>query len=882
MSSLGQPLRAEIELTSVAADEAGSLVPKLASAEAFRQANVELNPALLSLRFAVEQRNGTQVIRVTSTQPINEPFVDMLLELGGSKGRLVREYTFLLDPPEIRNQQSAQIGSSVSTRTLPPQVSQPALRSAPVAQEPVREVPARTSARAERAAAVPKPESANSADEYQVKKGDSLAKIAGQFRSEGVSLDQMLVALYRANPDAFIGKNMNRLRAGQILAVPTADDAQSVSNSEASGVVLAQAADFNSYRNKLAGQVATAAPKQSDDTHQTSGGKITTKIQEQSGTANESQDKLKLSKSGTSLPAGSDKLAGASAEDLIAKDKAIAEANARVKELEKNVGDLQKLLEIKNRDLADQQKQAEAAKAVAPVAAVAPASVAPAPVTTASTAPVSSVAAETVTAPASAVVAEPVSAVAAAPVTPPAVAKPKPKMVVTPPPEPPGFFEDLTNNGLFLPGAAAVLALLAGLGIYSARRRKQPKSFEDSIISDSTLKSNSLFGSTGGQSVDTNNSVFNSNFVPSASQLDTNEVDPIAEADVYIAYGRDAQAEEILKEALRNQPDRHAVRVKLLEIYANRKDVRSFEILATELYGMTKGEGEDWQQAANLGAILDPGNPMYSSDAISDDVALRASALSAPTRPMDEQTMDALLETTQVKTSLNTDTIETSPYFGSTTLLADDTMNARTAEKSVIEPKSDVEDLDFDLEGLGLEDADKKAIETELPPDVAAIDFDFLDKEPEAPVPNDNHELADLSFDLNDAPAVLTPSSAPEVLVPEVMGRDFPSSQSNADETKPEAKKLPEFDLSDIELDLSPSAESQAVSSTPAELPSLEGLVDDEPYTSNAEMATKLDLAMAYQEIGDKEGARELLEEVVKGGDPVQSEKAKNLLGKLS
>src|SRR4051812_2049870 len=88
MSSLGQPLRAEIELTSVAADEAGSLVPKLASADAFRQANVELNPALLSLRFAVEQRNGTQVIRVTSTQPINEPFVDMLLELGGSKGRL--------------------------------------------------------------------------------------------------------------------------------------------------------------------------------------------------------------------------------------------------------------------------------------------------------------------------------------------------------------------------------------------------------------------------------------------------------------------------------------------------------------------------------------------------------------------------------------------------------------------------------------------------------------------------------------------------------------------------------------------------------------------------------------------------------------------------
>ncbi|HEV7856312.1 MAG TPA: FimV/HubP family polar landmark protein, partial [Herminiimonas sp.] len=390
LSSLGQPLRAEIELTSVAADEAGSLVPKLASADAFRQANVDLNPVLLSLRFAVEQRGSVQVIRVTSTQPINEPFVDMLLELGGSKGRLVREYTFLLDPPEMRNQQAAQIGSSVTSRSLPPQTSPSVSRPAPAGSSaPVREEARapRATAKPERVVAVPKQETADGTgtgtDEYQVKKGDSLAKIAGQFRSEGVSLDQMLVALYRANPDAFVGKNMNRLRAGQILTVPAADDAKSVGNSEAHGVVIAQAADFNSYRNKLAGQVASAAPKQSDDSKQASGGKITTKIQEQSGAANDSKDKLKLSKSGTSPTAGSDKLAGVSAEDLIAKDKAIAEANARVKELEKNVGDLQKLLEIKNRDLADQQKQAEVAKvapatAIPPVVASAPVAIAPA------------------------------------------------------------------------------------------------------------------------------------------------------------------------------------------------------------------------------------------------------------------------------------------------------------------------------------------------------------------------------------------------------------------------------------------------------------------------------------------------------------------------
>src|SRR3546814_19547704 len=153
-----------------------------------------------------------------------------------------------------------------------------------------------------------------------------------------------------------------------------------------------------------------------------------------------------------------------------------------------------------------------------------------------------------------------------------------------------------------LPGAWFLLALRAGCGNYSPRRRKQPSAaFDDSILNDSSLKTNSLFGSTGGQSVDTNNSVFNSNFVPSASQLDTNEVDPIAEADVYLAYGRDAQAEEIVKEALCNPHERHAVRVWLLAIYANRTESRPFEILLSRLYGNTQGRENGERQTAKTG-----------------------------------------------------------------------------------------------------------------------------------------------------------------------------------------------------------------------------------------------------------------------------------------
>uniref|UniRef100_UPI003750C4F5 type IV pilus assembly protein FimV n=1 Tax=Undibacterium sp. TaxID=1914977 RepID=UPI003750C4F5 len=115
LSSLGQPLRAEIELTSPNKEEISSLVPKVASIEAFRQANIEFNPALLSLRFAVEQRGNSYIIRVTSTQAMNEPWVDFLLEMNASNGKLVREYTFLLDPAELATGQSAQIANPTAS-----------------------------------------------------------------------------------------------------------------------------------------------------------------------------------------------------------------------------------------------------------------------------------------------------------------------------------------------------------------------------------------------------------------------------------------------------------------------------------------------------------------------------------------------------------------------------------------------------------------------------------------------------------------------------------------------------------------------------------------------------------------------------------------------
>ena len=864
LSSLGQPLLAEIELTSVSREEAGNVTVRLAPASAFRQANIEYNPALANLRFAIEQRGNRQVVRITSSQPVSEPFVDVLLEVNSNGSRLLREYVVLLDPAGTRRPQPAEASGETAAPAAAAAAAARRQSAAPAA------APAPSSASA---AAPASAEAGAGGNTYPIKRGDTLAAIAGQIKPEGVSLDQMLVALQRANPNAFVGNNINRLRTGQILSVPGADAARSVPSGEARRIVVAQSADFNNYRNRLAGQVAGAGASQGEG-GQLASGKITAKVEEQRNPAGESRDRLQVSRSGAPAPANT--------EEKIAQEKALAEANSRVKELEKTVGDLQRLLEIRNRDLAARQNQA-----AAPVAAATPAP-APTPAPAATPAPAETPVAAAPATPAPSATPVPPTAT---PATPAAAAKPRPAPVAPPPPAS-SLMDELTGNPAVLGASALLLALLAALGIGRARKAKKAKLMRGSTIQPtSTLKTNTLFGAAGGQSVDTSNSVFNSNFSPSASQLDTNEVDPVAEADVYIAYGRDAQAEEILKEALRTQPDRTAVRGKLLEIYSARKDLRAFEATATELFSLTKGEGDEWAQAATLGLALDPTNPLYASAKKPGDgaevptgaalaagaaVGLGAAAIaesaSKETKDSNDLDFDGLLSTTRQTDEpvrdLNLDDTPTVvaeaaapaveatppdniavPDLDEPTPVVVETPPAPAVEEPA--PASNMLDFDFDLDSFG-----KNA---QVPAPAAE------------PIPADpaDSRLMDFNLDDLDLPTEATPVAG------DVADDDFPPL-----ELDPPAKAAtpdqppPDFDLSGISLDLDPqSADSAAMHDVPT--------LGEHAYSNTAEMATKLDLASAYQEIGDREGARELLEEVIKGGDNEQSEKARDLLQKL-
>lgn len=556
-SALGQKLDADIEIVALTQAEFETLAVRPASQEAFAEANLDMTPAVRSLRFEIQRKGQRTVVHLTSEQAVNDPYITILFELESDGNRMIRQYALLLDPPAV--EESALAVTDVQTATPKP-------------AEASATVPA-TAPAGKSAAAIP-------AETHTVKRGETLAKIAAPLRAAAnAQLEQVLVALQSANPDAFVGKNMNRIKTGTVLKLPDADAITAMDADAARKMVQTQTADFDRYRNNLAQQARSeaAAEAQNANPNRSSSGKIGVQVVEP-GTASTARDKLVLSAPGTA----SEQNAAASNLDKIASDKAAAEAKARIAALEKNVSDMQQLLEMKNKMLAEMQsQQAQAATPVAPELK-----------------------------PQSAAVAE------VKPELKPEIKPEAKKPAANPVPEVTlaDSLKSLLHNPLARPLAAALSVLLLGLLLLRARRRRQEHhAAGEASVTEPAPKSKSLLDIAASREVDTSNSVFHSNFVPSVSQLDTNEVDAVAEADVYIAYGRDEQAEEILQDALRTHPERNALRVKLLEIYASRKDVQKFGKLAADLYGITHGTGDEWMQAAQLGQMLEPANLLYSA-----------------------------------------------------------------------------------------------------------------------------------------------------------------------------------------------------------------------------------------------------------------------------
>ena len=866
-SGLGQPLRAELEVTA-ARDEIPSLVAKVATVDAFRIAGIEYQSALSSVQFSkeVKERNGRRYIEVVSDKPINEPFVDILIELSWSSGRLVREYTFLLDPPEMQKPPAAPlVNPEVKTAERAP-VMIPAM----VAGRSVADAPALTSnypvsppARAPQVQTAPNGAAAANASKHTVVPGDTLGRIAAQSKPEGISLDQMLVALFRSNRDAFSGENMNRLKAGKILNIPSAEEASRVERTEAKREVVAQAADFNAYRGKLAA-LAQSAPATQTNSSQASSGKIAPKVTDNVAKP-VTGDKLEVSKTegGKAANAKGQPLQGRLSsleEDLVARDRALREANSRIGDLEKNLNDLKKLAELKSQSGAAMQKQADNSKPGTPAPAVEPANSKPA-APTGGVSPAPTAAATSETEKAAPKLAE-TSATSEA-----AKAPSKPKLVVTSPPEPE---PDLLSDTDLLAKIGAGLALLLAIGGIFVARRKRKAIVREEPITQSSLSANSVF-SVSSSIADSNVSkeapTDYSVSEPATASVDE-PLDAIVEADTFLAFGRDAQAEERLLEGLAADPGRHAIHVKLLEIYAGRRSTLQFNTLAQDLRDQTGGSGPDWERALAMGQNLDPNNALYQT--VSDTPAPEANP---------EATM-----------------IFSAP------------VNAPSAEMAAVDAPA-ASGLDFDL---GLDDEEAAPAAETAKAETVNIDFD-LDLGGDAPAqPEPASGGLDIDFEL-DAPSVSNtePSvAAPMVADPSDISFDLEMPKAAApaaadmdlDLSLPEAEAATtasldaagvdfEFDLGTVKLDA--PVLSAMNPSAPLDLDGISLELDappTEPLTmstadaagDNPEAATKLELAVAYEEMGDRDGARELLAEVLKEGSASQQAAAKARLDQLS
>lgn len=898
-SALGQPLRAEVEVTAVNREEAASLAVRLASIAAFRQANLDYNPALTGLQITLGQRTDSgYIVRITSPNAVNEPYLDLLLELTSSTGRVMREYTILLDPPALRA--APDVVAPVAGRAPSAAAAAPALAPAAAAPAP-------------RAASV-----AGSSSTYEVRRGDTLGGIAERTRPASASLDQMLVALFRANPEAFIGSNMNNLRAGSVLKVPEEQQVRATDPAAARREIAAQSEDFARYRSRLAQAATSAGPGAPSAAGQ---GRVTTQVQDGSAAA-PAGDQLKIAQAAAAAKTG---------DEAVARDRQVKDLLDRVAELERTNQQLQKALELQSKTGAQVQAAAEGKPATgaaetpppvaAPPTATAPSAAAPAPA--------------------------PAPAQAPAPIEASKAEAPKaeaPK-AAAPPAEEPGLLASLLGPNMpLVAGLGVVLAGLVGYSVY--RRRKEAGEREEFELSADAAHGNSLFGQTGGRSVDTGAvSSFNSSFIPAATQVDSSDVDPVAEADVYIAYGREEQAEDILKEALRVQPDRHGARVKLMEILARRGDKAGFGRHASDLMARTGGTGEDWERAAAIGRSIDPTNSMFTASTAAMAEMIRRDTMSelnlgtttppplgaetggfrAPPATLggeatamgalapsgtggDRQAPDSVVA---MDSSISAETVL--PLDSRTSTEGPIEIGANTASRA--RASADLSALEFESM---TKMPDTRMIESEPAPSPATekpLDFDFGLPAATGGRPPKLPELPDLDLNLpptTSAPATEAAGSRAVKDTGGGRGVDRAASRPVVDAvaagTAGAAGGMARSRPAPLEdtliqptllggLTALPEGSTRLMSNTDqATVPLIDFDLSgsDMPLTTRpgtagaltgsqmaSQMATKLDLARGYIDLGVKDGARELLEEVMRDGTREQRQAAVELMKQI-
>jgi len=845
-SYLNQPLKARINLLSRPSEDLFDIKVRLASRKSFERAGIDYHQVLRGLRFSVEtSAKGKSYIKVTTHKRMRAPFLNFLVEVNWSRGRIQREYTLLIDPPTFTK--------------AAPQTTRAPTAARPAAQPRQTVTPARTSRR--QPAAAPQP-SYNS-DSYTTNRNDTLWQIASEIRpSADVTTEQMMLALLNENPNAFMGQNINRLKAGHTLNIPGYDSITSMSQREARAEVGRQYRDWKQGRIGRAGAAASSSAGDSgrlellaSDTAGVSSGGQTGADGDQAST----QQDLALSR-----------------EAAEASRQENEELRSRISTLEQQIENVTRIAGLKDEQLAALQKTLSDLRALDSGAAdeqtetEMPVSPALTPEQDQLDEQPSEALAETETEQEAQQASDrpdygpQIEAKPVAPGTPinqhavegyqpvDVDALPRSELPVQPFKTPAGeapaeipveqdlsltSFKDemltyIDDQPMIASIVAAVFGFIVIIVIMSMlRRRRENEDFQESILSDSGDLSLPLSDSNVDieetlSSVDdsvTNDGLSDMDDVAGVSQISgfdiseldsvdaetaAAEADPLTEADVLMAYGRFQPAEVMIQEALELEPDRKDLKMKLLEIYHAARNQDDFEREAASFQVMLGGQADPlWSKVKEMGMDLCPDSALFDDDAVEGTVidGLEQTLLDMEPMPDPDATAEDELKT----------------------------------DSGVA-----VDNLDFDLtsyEKEGAGDHDETIVSDEL-------------------------EGMGLDMDLGGGAA--TEDKMASDLAEELEGIA-------------DSMVTGEFNLDAIDADDDTSAEYELGGALEPTVEVHSSDIFDAGVSELDEITTKLDLAKAYIDMGDPDGARSILDEVMEEGNDDQKNDAQDLLNQI-
>ena len=902
-SALNQPLDASIDLFSTQGLDEQDVTVKLAPFAEYQKAGLDYPSILGSLKFDVKTRSdGVMYISATSTKSITDPFLDVLIEVDWPSGHLLREYTLLLDLPVTTDEAPAPVAGPTmsSVAAGEPQPTAPVETEITMAPAPQPRVDHMANAGVSRGPG-------GSLRYGMVKRGDTLWAIAESMRSDkSVSVQQVMMALLKDNPEAFYGNNINNLKAGYVLRIEDPASITAMSRDEAAREAQRQ------YQNWLtAKQSAGVAKRPLGQEDQTTGSAAPTtaegarlrlvapgeedisKLPEQADQGGASKRVLNSG----DLKSMREELSLA-LESSDASRQENAELQDRIAELEKQIAEMQRLLSLRDDALAVLQAQGTNAGTQQPAQGTEPGAAGQAEQTV--------VAAETATAAVQGDEAAPAAsttqpATEAQPAEAPKAAETKPEAKPRKPVKPAarqpakeGFLAGLLGNLPLLGMIGGGLVVIAGAGWYVMRRRRMSGAAieEEMLLAEEEQAQQEQEAREAGDeaSADVLNDLAMADSGFEAMGAEVGEIDVLAEADVYLAYQRFDRAEELLADAINAEPGRHDLVMKLLEVYAASNNRDAFIERAEALYESGGKEDDSlWKRVVAMGRKVAPGHALFGGAAAAADIAadteLPGGDLEADLNLFDEDAgqlpdsdgdnlaSEALADLDFDAADEDNLTVAGEINEGDATQGESDGLDMGNFDDETAAAGEEDKGLEFEA-GLDMSLGSTAANESEEVPENTLTDDNSLEFE------------AGLSALAGDDDTAETATATEEVAAfNDDNGLDFDAgndldtgiealTETTEDEPEPIAEAEPSGIDEELEDDIDwlSSVADEAVSDEDA----------DSLFSSDDEIATKLDLVRAYIDMGDNGSARNILDEVIAEGNDEQKNEAQELLQRIS